>query len=92
MSTQLHYTVVDPTTPDVNSSHIFNVHPLTSVSLDTYVKLHALSLTQGDSYRVTVIAVDEAGGCMKTSGVFTVDTTPPEDGRIGVGPDTNSVC
>ena len=70
---------------------MFDVQPLTSVDLDSYVKQGGLSLTQGKTYHVVVIATDEAGGCVDTSGVFTVDTTPPEDGHIGVGPERNMV-
>ena len=70
---------------------LFDVQPLTSVDLDTYVTQSGLRLTQGKTYHVVVIATDEAGGCVDTSGVFTVDTTPPEDGHIGVGPERNMV-
>lgn len=68
-------------------SRLFDVRPLLGVNLDTYVKQSGLSLTQGKTYQVVVIATDEAGGCAVTSGVFTVDTTPPEGGHLGVGPE-----
>ena len=74
-----------------NSSHLFDVHPLTGVNLDTYVKQSGLNLVHGERYRVVVIATDEAGGCVYTSGVVTVDTTPPLDGHVGVGPETHLV-
>ena len=72
-------------------SRLFDVQPLTSVDLDTYVKQTGLNMTQGKAYHVIVIATDEAGGCVDTSGVFTVDTTPPQDGHLGVGPDSDMV-
>ncbi|KAI0217501.1 hypothetical protein LSAT2_030719 [Lamellibrachia satsuma] len=72
-----------------NSSHLFDVHPLTGVNLDTYVKESGLNLVQGERYRVVVIATDEAGGCVYTSGVVTVDTTPPLHGHVGVGPEAH---
>ena len=72
-------------------SRLFDVQPLTSVDLDTYVKQTGLNLTQGKAYHVIVIATDEAGGCVYTSGVFTVDTTPPQDGHLGVGPESDMV-
>ena len=76
-----------------NSSYIrlFDVQPLTRVDMDTYVKQTGLNLTQGKAYHVIVIATNEAGGCVYTSGVFTVDTTPPQDGHLGVGPESDMV-
>ena len=76
---------------NVNYSRLFDVKPLTSVNLDTYIKQTGLNLTQGKAYHVIVIATDEAGGCVDTSGVFTVDTTPPQDGHLGVGPENDMV-
>ena len=55
------------------------------------MKQSGLRLTQGKTYHVVVIATDEAGGCVDTYGVFTIDTTPPEVGHIGVGQERNMV-
>lgn len=76
---------------NANFSHLFDVQPLTSVDLNTYVKQSGLGLTQGKTYHVVVIATDEAGGCVDTSGAFTVDITPPEVGHLGVGPERDMV-
>ncbi|KAI0235602.1 hypothetical protein LSAT2_013879 [Lamellibrachia satsuma] len=74
-----------------NSSYtqLFDVHPLTSVNLDTYVQVTDLRLVQGKTYQVVIIAVDESGGCVETSDSVTVDTTPPLGSQIGVGPDND---
>ena len=76
---------------DANYTHLFDTQPLTSVSLDTDVTQHGLTLVQGLTYHVLVLAVDESGGCVETSATFTVDTTPPIAGQIGVGPDNGLV-
>lgn len=87
MLTQVHLEEDDT----AGHSQVFDVHPLTSVGLDTYVQLTDLSLVHGATYYVMVIAVDESGGCVETSDSVTVDTTPPQSGQIGVGPDTDMV-
>ena len=74
-----------------NFSHLFDVQPLTSVNLDTSVMKGDLRLVQGETYQVMVIAVDKGGGCVETSGVITVDTTPPQKGHLGVGPEYDLV-
>ena len=91
MSTQLQREADGSIIQNTNYSHLFDVHPLTSVNLDTSVIQGGLKLVQGETYHVLVIAVDESGGCVETSGVITVDTTPPQNGHIGVGPEYDLV-
>ena len=74
-----------------DTDQLFDVHPLTGVNLDTFAKQGGLSLVQGERYQVVVIATNEAGGCIDSSSIVTVDTTAPEDGQIYVGPDSQSV-
>ena len=74
-----------------NYTQLFDVHPLTSVNLDTYVQVTDLRLVQGNTYQVVIIAVDESGGCVETSDSVTVDTTPPLGRQIGVGPENDMV-
>ncbi|KAI0215917.1 hypothetical protein LSAT2_032052 [Lamellibrachia satsuma] len=72
-----------------NYTQLFDIHPLTSVNLDTYVQVTDLRLVQGKTYQVVIIAVDESGGCVETSDSVTVDTTPPLGSQIGVGPESD---
>ena len=74
-----------------DTDHLFDVHPLTGVNLDTFAKQGGLKLVQGERYQVVVIATNEAGGCIDASAIVTVDTTAPQDGQIYVGPDSQSV-
>ena len=76
---------------DANFTNLFDVQPLTRVGLDTYVTHRGLTLVQGQTYYVHVVATDESGECVETSSAFTVDTTPPLAGHIGVGPETRLV-
>ena len=69
-----------------NLTAIFDIHPLTGVGLDTFVDWFGLTLKQNGSYTALVIAVDESGTCATVAHTFRVDTSPPEEGRIGVGP------
>ena len=91
MSPQLQQDVDGSAVQNSKYSHLFDVQPLTSVNLDTSVTKSDLRLVQGETYHVIVIAVDESGGCVETSGVVTVDTTPPQIGHIGVGPEYDLV-
>ena len=74
--------------PSANYSQLFDVQPLTRVIQDTYITQGGLNMVHDVTYRVFVMAVDVSGGCVDTSGVVTVDTTPPKTGHIGVGPPT----
>lgn len=55
------------------------------------MKLDSLSLVQGASYNVLVMASDESGGCAQVVGSFTVDTTPPVEGNVTIGERTTMV-
>ncbi|XP_067664253.1 uncharacterized protein [Haliotis asinina] len=56
-----------------------------SAGLDTVVYIHNLTLQQGNSYYVTVIAHDKVDSCTGVSqGPVTIDTTPPTQGHVSV--------
>ena len=89
--TQVHHETDHSATDSSGRFQVFDVHPLTNVGLDTYVQLTDLTLVQGATYQVMVIAVDESGVCVETVALVTVDITPPLGGEIGVGPHTEMV-
>ena len=61
------------------------------MGLNTFIQLSNLSLDQGGSYTAFVVALDESGTCAMIGQGFGVDTTPPNEGRIGIGPDLDLV-
>ena len=67
-----------------NYSHLFDIHKMQYVGKDKYVNVKDIEMLQGGKYHVVVIATDEAGGCAITTETFTVDTTPPVEGTIGL--------
>ena len=91
MLTQVHREEDESVVHISNYTQLFDVHPLTSVNLDTYIQVTDLRLVQGDTYQVVIIAVDESGGCVETSGSVTVDTTSPLGSQISVGPESDMV-
>ncbi|XP_022100316.1 uncharacterized protein LOC110984425 [Acanthaster planci] len=64
----------------------FSKRQMRFVGKDTYVDIRSLSLTQEDSYYVTVVGVNEGGECNSSTSYFTVDVTPPLEGRLRGGP------
>ena len=84
---------VDGNTVEIseNFTSMFTAYPLTSVGVDTFIDLTGLSLQQGATYTAAVVALDESGTCAMVDKGFSIDTTPPTEGRIGVGPDLGLV-
>ncbi|XP_078660674.1 uncharacterized protein LOC144905141 [Branchiostoma floridae x Branchiostoma belcheri] len=68
---------------------LFDVHPFINVERDTLVDLANMTLEHKGTYYVTVMASDESLQCDVFSAPFTVDITPPERGRVQIGPFAN---
>ncbi|XP_070572595.1 uncharacterized protein [Ptychodera flava] len=66
-------------------SHLFDKHELTNLKKDTMVIADKLDLEDGHTYKVVVMATDEAAECSLTTASVTVDTTPPEEGVLQIG-------
>ncbi|XP_022103294.1 uncharacterized protein LOC110986022 [Acanthaster planci] len=64
----------------------FDVRQMHFVGKDTYVEVRGLNLTQGSSYYTTVVGMNEGGQCNSSTSYFSVDVTPPVEGRLRVGP------
>ncbi|XP_038050728.1 uncharacterized protein LOC119723897 [Patiria miniata] len=68
------------------SQATFSEKPMYFVGKDTFVDVKGLNLTQEGSYYVTVVGMNEAGQCNSSTSHFSVDITPPVEGRLRAGP------
>ena len=48
-------------------------------------------MIHGQEYHAVVIAIDQTGGCMMEMTRFTVDVTPPQQGKLITGADFGKV-
>ncbi|XP_071798137.1 uncharacterized protein [Asterias amurensis] len=64
----------------------FNESKMHFVGKDTYQEIKGLSLQQEGSYFVTVVGMNEGGQCNSSTSHFSVDITPPIEGRFRAGP------
>ena len=71
--------------PVADVEYIFDVRKPTVVDLDTAVELTQLDLVQGEDYHAVVVAMDMSGECLMVTKKFTIDVTPPEEGRMMAG-------
>ena len=65
--------------------NMFDVTGPTLAGMDTVVELTGLNLSQGQDYHIVVVAMDQSGECTLSVKKFTVDITPPIEGRLYVG-------
>ncbi|XP_022102001.1 uncharacterized protein LOC110985344 [Acanthaster planci] len=64
----------------------FSERSMHFVGKDTFVELKGLNLTQEGSYYVTAVGMNEAGQCNASTSYFSIDVTPPTEGRLRAGP------
>ncbi|XP_033637723.1 uncharacterized protein LOC117298529 [Asterias rubens] len=64
----------------------FNERKMHFIGKDTYQEIKGLSLEQEGSYFVTVVGMNEGGQCNSSTSHFSVDITPPIEGRLRAGP------
>ncbi|XP_033637389.1 uncharacterized protein LOC117298318 isoform X2 [Asterias rubens] len=64
----------------------FNERKMHFIGKDTYQEIKGLSLEQEGSYFVTVLGMNEGGQCNSSTSHFSVDITPPIEGRLRAGP------
>ncbi|XP_038062441.1 uncharacterized protein LOC119732930 [Patiria miniata] len=64
----------------------FHERSMYFVGKDTFVEVKGLNLMQEGSYYVTVVGMNEGGQCNSSTSYFSVDITPPIEGRLRVGP------
>ncbi|XP_067658325.1 uncharacterized protein [Haliotis asinina] len=65
---------------------VMNIADVHNVGRDTFVTFSNLTLLHDTSYYVWIIGVNKAGVCNMTSHRFTVDASPPTEGKIRAGP------
>ncbi|XP_064643635.1 uncharacterized protein LOC135497733 [Lineus longissimus] len=66
--------------------NLFPIASIRNVGDNTMVELSGLNLSYHSNYFLYVIGTDDAGLCNFTYHQFRVDTTPPDEGEIKVGP------
>ena len=70
---------------------MFDIRDLTLIRQDTFVRVENVSMEQGQAYHAVVIATDQSGGCMLEHANFSVDATPPLEGKLAIGADYGQV-